>query len=162
MDVLVVGSGGREHALAWKLSQSPRLGKLYIAPGNGGTSQCGENVDIAATDIEKLVAFATEKKIGLTVVGPENRDPGSSAFKAQAKGFRPTKVADSESSGTKSRGMAGVDGAPKPSDEQSLRKMRGSSSSKPAHLYSAKGSHHHSVVEAEARFEPRLPVSRSS
>ena len=96
MNVLLVGSGGREHALAWKLKQSPRIGKLYIAPGNGGTSQCGENVDIAATDIERLLAFAQEKEIALTVVGPENSlDLGIvDAFRAAGlKIFGPTKAA---------------------------------------------------------------------
>ncbi|MDP3646132.1 MAG: phosphoribosylamine--glycine ligase [bacterium] len=71
MDVLVVGGGGREHALAWKLKQSPRVGKIYIAPGNGGTRLVGENVAISATDFQKLVQFVSEKHIGLTVVGPE-------------------------------------------------------------------------------------------
>ncbi|MHC5062051.1 MAG: phosphoribosylamine--glycine ligase [Planctomycetota bacterium] len=71
MDVLVVGGGGREHALAWKLAESKNLGKLYIAPGNAGTSKCGENVDIKADDIEGLVEFGREKKIGLAVIGPE-------------------------------------------------------------------------------------------
>ena len=96
VDVLLVGSGGREHALAWKLKQSSRIGKLYIAPGNGGTSQCGENVDIAATDIERLLAFAQEKEIALTVVGPENPlDLGIvDAFRAAGlKIFGPTKAA---------------------------------------------------------------------
>ncbi len=72
MNVLLIGSGGREHSLAWKLKQSPRVENLYIAPGNAGTMQCGENVDIAATDIDKLLAFALENNIDLTVVGPEN------------------------------------------------------------------------------------------
>lgn len=71
MDVLLIGSGGREHAIAWKLKQSAQLGKLYIAPGNAGTAQCGQNVDIADNDIATLVAFAREKKVGLVVVGPE-------------------------------------------------------------------------------------------
>jgi phosphoribosylamine--glycine ligase len=71
-DVLIVGSGGREHALAWKLKQSPRIGKLYIAPGNGGTRELGENVPIAATMVEKLADFAQLKSIDLTVVGPED------------------------------------------------------------------------------------------
>ncbi|MHC4131189.1 MAG: phosphoribosylamine--glycine ligase [Planctomycetota bacterium] len=71
MDVLVVGSGGREHALAWKLAQSKDLGKLYIAPGNAGTSQCGQNVDIKADDVGGLVEFGREKKIALAVIGPE-------------------------------------------------------------------------------------------
>ncbi|UCG56757.1 MAG: phosphoribosylamine--glycine ligase [Phycisphaerales bacterium] len=71
MDVLLVGSGGREHAIAWKLAQSRNLGKLYTAPGNPGTAQCGENVPIAVTEIEKLVDFARQNSIGLAVVGPE-------------------------------------------------------------------------------------------
>jgi len=71
MDVLLIGSGGREHALAWKLAQSENLGKLYIAPGNPGTAQCGTNVDIAAGQTDKLVDFAREEGIGLAVIGPE-------------------------------------------------------------------------------------------
>ena len=67
VDVLLVGGGGREHALAWKLRQSSRLGKLYIAPGNAGTLACGENVPIPATDIPALAKFATENKITMTV-----------------------------------------------------------------------------------------------
>jgi phosphoribosylamine--glycine ligase len=71
MNVLLIGGGGREHALAWKLAQSKNLSKLYIAPGNAGTAKCGQNVSIAATDIEQLVDFAREKKVELAVVGPE-------------------------------------------------------------------------------------------
>ena len=71
MKVLVIGQGGREHALVWKLSQSPRVETVYCAPGNAGTAIDGENVDIRATDIDRLLAFATDKKIDLTVVGPE-------------------------------------------------------------------------------------------
>ena len=71
MNVLLIGGGGREHALAWKLAQSKNLSKLYIAPGNAGTARCGQNVSIAATDIEQLVDFAKEKKVELAVVGPE-------------------------------------------------------------------------------------------
>ncbi|MEA1962411.1 MAG: phosphoribosylamine--glycine ligase [Bacillota bacterium] len=69
--VLVVGQGGREHALVWKLAQSPEVKKVYSAPGNPGIAELAECVDIAANDIEKLVAFAKEKDISLTVVGPE-------------------------------------------------------------------------------------------
>jgi phosphoribosylamine--glycine ligase len=72
MKVLVVGSGGREHALAWKVSRSPRVDKVYCAPGNAGIAAVAECVDIGATDIERLVAFATEMRIALTVVGPED------------------------------------------------------------------------------------------
>lgn len=74
MKVLVVGGGGREHALCWKIAQSPLVEKIYAAPGNGGTDleEKTENIDIKATDIEKLVAFAKNEKIDLTVVGPED------------------------------------------------------------------------------------------
>jgi phosphoribosylamine--glycine ligase len=72
MKVLLVGSGGREHALAWKLSQSKNLDHLYIAPGNPGTAEIGINVEIADTDIEKLVEFAKSKTIDLAVIGPED------------------------------------------------------------------------------------------
>ncbi len=71
MKILVVGSGGREHALAWKISQSPRLRKLFCAPGNVGTMSIAENVDISPSDIKRLADFAAQKKIDLTVVGPE-------------------------------------------------------------------------------------------
>jgi len=69
--VLVVGSGGREHALAWKLAQSPHITKLYCAPGNAGSRQQAENVPIAVEDIAGLRSFALEQAIDLTVVGPE-------------------------------------------------------------------------------------------
>lgn len=73
MNVLVIGSGGREHALAWKVLQSPEIQRVFVTPGNGGTATeeglC--NVDIAADDIPKLVEFAKENKIDLTIVGPE-------------------------------------------------------------------------------------------
>jgi phosphoribosylamine--glycine ligase len=72
MRVLVVGSGGREHALVWKLSQSPEVTKLYCAPGNGGIGELAELVDVGAEDIEALAEFAESKDIDLTVVGPEN------------------------------------------------------------------------------------------
>ena len=71
MKTLVVGSGGREHALAWKISQSPLLEKLYCAPGNPGTMSFAENVPIPETDIQKLADFAVEQRIDLTMVGPE-------------------------------------------------------------------------------------------
>lgn len=67
INVLLVGSGGREHALAWKIAQSPRLSKLYIAPGNGGTRLVGENVAIHQLEIETLADFAEQKEIDLTV-----------------------------------------------------------------------------------------------
>lgn len=71
MKVLVVGSGGREHALAWKISQSPRVKKVYCAPGNAGTMDVAENAQIEVNDINGLKKFASREKIGLTVVGPE-------------------------------------------------------------------------------------------
>ncbi|MCU0712320.1 MAG: phosphoribosylamine--glycine ligase [Pirellula sp.] len=71
MKVLVIGSGGREHALAWKISQSPRIKRLWVAPGNAGTALDAENVPIAADDIKGLVSFARKEKVDLVVVGPE-------------------------------------------------------------------------------------------
>ena len=72
MNILLLGSGGREHALAWKIAQSPRVDKLYIAPGNAGTAQVGENVDIKATDFDALKVFALEHSVDMIVVGPED------------------------------------------------------------------------------------------
>lgn len=71
IDILLLGSGGREHALAKKLAESPRCGTLYIAPGNGGTLQEGVNVALAEDDSEAVAAFAREEGIGLVVIGPE-------------------------------------------------------------------------------------------
>ena len=71
MRVLVIGSGGREHALVWKLSQSPEVTQLYCAPGNGGISELAELVDVGAEDLEALAEFAESKDVDLTVVGPE-------------------------------------------------------------------------------------------
>lgn len=95
-NVLIIGSGGREHALAWKLAQSPRIGKLYVAPGNGGTRQVAENVSISATNIGELAQFAAKNEIGLTVVGPD--DPLAlgvvDAFRARGlRIFGPTRAA---------------------------------------------------------------------
>jgi phosphoribosylamine--glycine ligase len=70
--ILVTGSGGREHALAWKLAQSPEVEKIYAAPGNAGTAPLGENVAIAAEDVEKLVEFAKANRIDFTIVGPDD------------------------------------------------------------------------------------------
>lgn len=72
MKLLLLGSGGREHALAWKIAQSPKVEKLYIAPGNAGTASVGENVNIQATDFEALKIFALEREIDMIVVGPED------------------------------------------------------------------------------------------
>jgi phosphoribosylamine--glycine ligase len=71
MKVLVVGSGGREHALVWKIAQSPRVGKIYCAPGNAGIAQMAECLSISAEDVKGLTAWAEKEKIDLTVVGPE-------------------------------------------------------------------------------------------
>lgn len=72
MKLLLLGSGGREHALAWKIAQSPKIEKLYIAPGNAGTGRVGENVAIKADDFEAVKAFVVEKQIDMVVVGPED------------------------------------------------------------------------------------------
>ncbi len=72
MKVLLLGSGGREHALAWKIAQSDKCEKLYIAPGNAGTAEVGENVDIKADDFEALKQFSVENAIDMVVVGPED------------------------------------------------------------------------------------------
>ncbi|UKK53134.1 phosphoribosylamine--glycine ligase [Prevotella sp. E2-28] len=72
MKILLLGSGGREHALAWKIAQSERVEKLFIAPGNAGTSNCGENVNIKADDFESIKQFVVEKGINMVVVGPED------------------------------------------------------------------------------------------
>jgi phosphoribosylamine---glycine ligase len=71
MKVLLIGSGGREHCLALKLAESPKLTKLFIAPGNAGTAEVGENIDIKDTQIDELLDFALSNKIDLTIVGPE-------------------------------------------------------------------------------------------
>ena len=71
MRVLVIGSGGREHALAWKIAQSPLVKKVFCAPGNAGTANVAENIDIPSDNIDALLQFATVTGIGLTVVGPE-------------------------------------------------------------------------------------------
>ena len=72
MKILLLGSGGREHALAWKIAQSEKCEKLYIAPGNAGTSNCGENVAMKADDFDAIKAFCIDKQIDMVVVGPED------------------------------------------------------------------------------------------
>ena len=71
MKVMVIGGGGREHTLVWKIAQSPKVRKVYVAPGNAGTALIGENLSIHPTDIEALGKAAKEKVIDLVVVGPE-------------------------------------------------------------------------------------------
>ena len=72
MKILVVGSGGREHALAWKLAESPEVDRIFCAPGNAGTEEIAENVSIPASELSKLVRFAKENRVGLTVIGPDD------------------------------------------------------------------------------------------
>ena len=94
--VLIVGSGGREHALAWKIAQSPLVGQIYCAPGNPGTAQVGTNVAIKANDIAGLKQFALENKIDITIVGPEEPLVNGIVDEFQAAGlkiFGPNKAA---------------------------------------------------------------------
>ncbi|MEI6478381.1 MAG: phosphoribosylamine--glycine ligase [bacterium] len=101
-NVLIIGSGGREHALAWKMAQSKKVGELFIAPGNPGTALIGSNVAIPADDISALVAFAKENHIDLTVVGPDDALAAGIVDAFQKEGlaiFGPTqKAAQIESS----------------------------------------------------------------
>lgn len=96
MDVLVVGTYPRDHALAWKIKQSPKVDRVFIAPGNGGTANVAENVPIGVMEFEKLADFVREKGIALTVVGPENPLAGGIVDIFKARGLRiwgPTKAA---------------------------------------------------------------------
>jgi phosphoribosylamine--glycine ligase len=72
MNILLLGSGGREHALAWKIAQSPKVSKLFIAPGNAGTAEVGQNVNINSNDFEALKRFALDNDVKMVVVGPED------------------------------------------------------------------------------------------
>ncbi|HQU49943.1 MAG TPA: phosphoribosylamine--glycine ligase, partial [Casimicrobiaceae bacterium] len=71
MNVLVIGGGGREHALAWKAAQSPRVAKVFVAPGNAGTAREPCVANVAITAIDELVAFARRERVAMTIVGPE-------------------------------------------------------------------------------------------
>lgn len=96
MKVLVIGNGGREHALAWKLSQAPRVQKVFVAPGNGGTEADPKLHNLAITDFDALADFARDEKIALTVVGPEAALAGGVVDIFRARGLRifgPTKAA---------------------------------------------------------------------
>ncbi len=96
MKVLVIGSGGREHAISWKIAQSPKVDKIFCAPGNGGTYAEDKCTNIDIIDIEELVNFAVESKIDLTVVGPENPLIEGIVDKFRSKGlniFGPTSKA---------------------------------------------------------------------
>ena len=88
MNVLLVGSGGREHAMAWKLSQSKNLDKLYMLPGNPGMAKIGPTVDIDVNDTEKIVAFAKEHKVELVVVGPEDPLANGLVDACEAEGIK--------------------------------------------------------------------------
>lgn len=87
MNVLLIGSGGREHAMAWKMAQSPLLTKFFIAPGNPGTALLGENIPVSALDLEGVVAAAREKQIDLIVVGPDDPLAAGIVDACQAAGF---------------------------------------------------------------------------
>lgn len=88
MKILVIGSGGREHALCFKIAQSPNIDKIYCAPGNGGTGDIAENIDIDADDVEKLLDFAKDKQMDLTVVGPELPLVKGIADRFEEEGFK--------------------------------------------------------------------------
>ena len=88
MKVLVVGSGGREHALVWKISQSTRVKKIYCAPGNAGIKRMAECVDLAVTDIDALLEFAKQEKIDLTIVGPESSLAAGIVDRFEEEGLR--------------------------------------------------------------------------
>jgi phosphoribosylamine--glycine ligase len=96
MNLLVIGKGGREHALVWKLAQSPRVGRVFCAPGNAGTAVDGVNVPLEADDFDKLARFALKEQVGLTIVGPEEplaRGIVDHFRKAGLRVFGPTKEA---------------------------------------------------------------------
>ncbi len=96
MKILVVGGGGREHAIIWKLNQSPSVKEIYCAPGNAGIGEIAKNVDISSNNIEKLVEFSREIGIDLTVIGPEEPLARGIVDKFRQNGLRiigPTKHA---------------------------------------------------------------------
>ena len=88
MKILVVGSGGREHGLVWKLAQSPEADRIFCAPGNAGTQEIGENVSIPANDLAKLARFAKENGIDLTVIGPDDQLAAGIVDLFEAEGLR--------------------------------------------------------------------------
>ncbi|MDO4621614.1 MAG: phosphoribosylamine--glycine ligase [Eubacteriales bacterium] len=88
MKILIVGSGGREHAIAWKVAQSPKADKIYCAPGNAGIAEVAECVDIKAMEFDKLVAFAKEKEIDLTIVGMDDPLVGGIVDAFEVEGLR--------------------------------------------------------------------------
>ena len=115
MNILLVGSGGREHALAWKIAQSPLVKRLVIAPGNPGMDRLGERVELKVTDADGLTALAREIKADLVVVGPESALEQGLADRLAAAGipcFGPTKkAAQLETSKAFSKGPANAAGA---------------------------------------------------
>jgi phosphoribosylamine--glycine ligase len=88
MKILIIGGGGREHALAWKIAQSPKVTELYCAPGNPGTAQVATNLDISSDDLDSLLQFALDRSIDLTVVGPEQPLVLGLADRFQEKGLK--------------------------------------------------------------------------
>jgi phosphoribosylamine--glycine ligase len=86
--ILVIGSGGREHALAWKLAESPEVDRIFCAPGNAATEEIAENVSIPTSELSKLVRFAKENRIGLTVIGPDDALAGGVVDLFEAEGLR--------------------------------------------------------------------------
>ena len=90
MNILVIGSGGREHALAWKAAQSPQADKVFVAPGNAGTAREPnlENVDLDVMDLDGLANFAEQNNVGLTIVGPEAPLVAGVVDKFEARGLR--------------------------------------------------------------------------
>ncbi|HWV20264.1 MAG TPA: phosphoribosylamine--glycine ligase, partial [Devosia sp.] len=87
MRVLVIGSGGREHALAWKIAQSPKLTKLFIAPGNGGTAEVAENLPVDITDHDAVIALCHQHAIDFVVVGPDAQVVAGLGDDLRAAGF---------------------------------------------------------------------------
>ena len=116
MKILVIGSGGREHALAWKLEQSSGVDRIFCAPGNAGSAQLAENVAISVSDLPALVRFAKENRVGLTVVGPDDPLAGGIVDLFVAEGLRifgPSKAAARiESSKIFAKGLMHKEGIP--------------------------------------------------
>ena len=97
MNILVVGGGGREHAILWKLAQSPKVDTMYCIPGNAGISKLAQCIDLSVDNIEEIARFADKKKIDLTVVDPELLVSGIvDVFKAKGLGFRAYKNGGSD------------------------------------------------------------------
>ena len=88
MKVLIVGSGGREHAIAWSVAKSPKVDKIFCAPGNAGIAEFAECVNIGAMEFDKLVAFAKEKEIDLTIIGMDDPLVGGVVDAFEAEGLR--------------------------------------------------------------------------